>query len=171
MNIKDEILREHSKTQAIRIAKHIGNDKEKFSILMALFFDSEYRITQRAAWIVSHCHQLHPSLITPYLSKMIENLEKDISIAVKRNTVRILQSVTIPNELMGTLADICFKFLADTKETIAVRVFSMTVLSNIVQEYPEMKSELQFAIEEQMPFGSAGFISRSKKVLKQLSKL
>jgi hypothetical protein len=56
----------------------------------------------------------------------------------------------------------------NTKQPIAVRVFSMTVLCNLAGKLPELKNELIPLIEDQMPYGSAGFISRGRKVLKDL---
>ena len=47
----------------------------------------------------------------------------------------------------------------------------MTVLSNIACQFPELKDELIMTIEEHMPFGSAGFVSRGRKVLNRLNKL
>jgi hypothetical protein len=44
----------------------------------------------------------------------------------------------------------------------------MTVLANLAKKLPELKNELVPLIEDQMPFGSAGFISRGRKVLKEL---
>lgn len=171
LNLRAEILREYSKPQALKIANYIGDDNERFSELITLFLEDEYRVTQRAAWIVSHCSDQHPQLLHPYLEKIIANLGGDIAIAVKRNTVRILQFVDIPEKLMGTLANYCFKYLTDAKEPIAVKVFSMTILANIAKKFPEMKDELRMAIEDQMPYGSSGFLSRGRKVLKALDKL
>jgi len=58
--------------------------------------------------------------------------------------------------------------LENKKEPIAIRVFAMTVLANLADTYPEIKGELIAVIEDQMPYGSAGFISRGKKILKKL---
>ena len=91
--------------------------------------------------------------------------------AVKRNTVRLLQGVDLPEELMGRVVDICFKFLLDVKEPVAVRVFSMQVLYNICLKEPELADELRIVIEEFMPHGTAGFKSRGKRILKGLQKL
>ncbi len=171
MNLRTEILREYSKPQAIKIASYIGNDENRFSELMTLFLEKEYRVTQRAGWIVSHCSDKYPQLLHPYLEKIIHNLGSDIPVAVKRNTVRILQFVDIPESLMGELADFCFQYLSDSKEPIAVKVFSMTIIANITVKFPELKEELRMVIEDQMPYGSAGFISRGRKILKGLDKL
>ena len=97
-------------------------------------------------------------------------LKPGIHDAVKRNIVRLLQFISIPRSLQGKVADICFNYLNNPKEAIAVRVFSMTVLANLSTENPELKNELIPLIEDQLPFGSAGFRSRGIKVLRKLRK-
>jgi hypothetical protein len=47
----------------------------------------------------------------------------------------------------------------------------MTVLFNIVKKYPELKDELKMSIEDQLPYGSAGFKSRGRRILKSLEKI
>ena len=64
----------------------------------------------------------------------------------------------------------CFKFLESPTEALAVKVFSMTVLSNFAKQYPEIVPEIKIVIEDQLPHQSAGFKSRAKKVLKDLDK-
>ena len=95
--------------------------------------------------------------------------KKDAHVAVKRNIMRLLQDIEIPKPLYGTLTDKCFALL-DPKETIAVRVFSMTVLANIAKQEPDLKKELRIVIEDQLPYGSAGFLSRARKVLKEINR-
>jgi len=171
MDIKTELLKEHSKQQAKKIAGFIGKDTKRFDVLMRLFLDTNYRITQRAAWVLSHCIDEYPNLILPYIEQIVLNLKEDTPVAVVRNTVRILQLVDIPEDHWGITADACFKFLASTTQPIAVKVFSMTVLANICVKVPELKHELKILIEDQLPYGSAGFKNRGKKTLKLLEKL
>ena len=47
----------------------------------------------------------------------------------------------------------------------------MDVLFNITKKFPELREELRLSIEDQMPFGSAGFLSRGTKILKLLDKM
>lgn len=168
MNIKDELIREHSKENAESIAQYIGTNKTRFAELMEIFLGDDTRLTQRSAWALSKSIDRHPHLLTPYLEAVISNLQNDIPVAVKRNTVRILQDVDIPEDLMGPLANVCFQFMESGEETIAVKVFSMTILFNITKKEPDLKNELRLLIEAQLPYGSAGFKSRGKKILKQL---
>ncbi len=169
MNILKELQKDFNKATCNRIVTYIGDDPKRFSILVDAFLNSEYRINQRAAWPLSYSVKKHPELIKPHLKKVITNLKKPkIHDAVKRNTVRFLQFIEIPKSLHGITLDHCFKLLQNKKEPVAIKVFSMSVLANLTKEYPELKGELSAIIEDQMPYGSAGFKARGKKVLKQL---
>ncbi len=170
MDLKKTLLQEHSKAQTNKLVAYINNDPVKFKKLMELFFNDTYRVTQRAAWPMSICAEQNPALIEPYLKKMIINL-KEANMAVKRNTVRALQFIDIPARLQGIAVNQCFDLLNDPKEAIAVKVFAMTVVANICEKQPDLANELRIYIENQLPIGSAGFISRGKKILSRLEKL
>jgi hypothetical protein len=169
MNIRGEILKEHSKKQSEKIAAYIGSDEKRLAELMNLFVGDTYRVTQRAAMIVSICTERNPKLIEPFLLRMVNNLDGKIHDAVKRNTLRVFQFIELPKKLWGKTADICFRFLMDADEPIAVKVFAMTVAGNICKHEPELKNELQLVIEDQLENASAGFRSRAKRILKNIS--
>jgi hypothetical protein len=170
-SLREEILKEHSKRHTVYLTNKIGADQDAFDELMELFLGDEYRVTQRASWVVSHCYDVHPWLLQKHLKAIIENMQGPTHVTVKRNTLRMLQLMDIPDELLGYTADLCFKFLNSGKESIAVKANAMTVLFNIVKKYPELKDELKITIEEQMPFGSTGFKNRGSKILKALKKI
>lgn len=172
MDIKVALLKEHSKTQAQKIAEWAGENDANFSALLDAFLNGDYRLTQRAAWSLGMIGLKYPQRIAPYLGILINNLTKTgLHDAVKRNTVRLLQDMNVPEEYMGTLVDVCFGYLANPKEAVAVKVFSMSVLHNITKHYPDIKNELKLLIEGQLDTGSAGFKSRGSKILKALDKL
>jgi len=171
MHLREEILKEHSKRQANKIVRWVGDDQEKFDELVGLFLKGEYRVTQRAGWPLSNIVIAYPKLISKHLKKLLLNLDHpNLHNAVLRNTLRLLQFVNIPKSLHGLAAETCFRLLNDKKQPVAIHVFSMSVLGNLCMDYPELKQELQLSIEEQLPYGSAGFRSRARKVLKQINK-
>ncbi|HYV93171.1 MAG TPA: hypothetical protein VE978_15455 [Chitinophagales bacterium] len=170
MNLREEILKEHSKQQTIRLANWVGKEKKRFTELMNLFLHDEYRVVQRSAWIVKHVADEHPDWIKPWLKKMLEYCKQPVHDAVKRNVIRILTEIDLPKNLYGLAATICFDFLSSATEPVAVKVFSMTVLSNIAQHEPELKQELRLLIEDQMQWEKPGFTSRGRKILAQLEK-
>ena len=168
MNLRETILKEHSKKQTTKIVRWISGDQEKFDELVELFLKSEYRVTQRAAWPLSNCVIDHPELVKKHLKKLLLNLKKPgLHNAVTRNTLRLLQDIEIPVSLQGMAAEICFDLFNDQKQPIAIHVFSMSVLGNICNNHPELSNELRLSIEARLPYGSAGFLSRAKKVLKK----
>jgi hypothetical protein len=169
MDLLKLLRAEHSRRQCDRIVAYIGGDKERFAQLVELFFRGEYRITQRAAWPLSYCVRRYPELITPYYRRLLDNLgRKDIHVAVVRNTVRLLQDVSIPNRYHGRVMSVCFEFVEDTATPIAVKAFALSILSNLSAEYPEIKGELKTLIESQWEQATPAFRSRARKILKNI---
>ena len=166
MKLREEILKEHSKAQCGKIVKWVGNSQERFDELFYLFLNDEYRITQRAAWPVSYSIIAHPALIKKNWKKFITNLKKPgLHDSIKRNSIRLLQNLEIPEKYHGEIMGICFKFLESPTEALAIKVFSMTVLGNLAKKYPDIIPELKLLIENQLPDQTAGFKSRAKKIL------
>jgi hypothetical protein len=170
MDIQKELLKGHSKVITDYIVAYVGSDQERFNMLITIFLDGTYRMTQRAAWPLSYCVKNHPFLINRHYGAVLKILTKPgIHDAVKRNIMRLLQFVTVPTRYQGPVIEHCFH-LMDPKEPVAVRVFAMTVLANLATQHPDLKKELKLTIEDQLSFGSAAYLSRSKKILKQLEK-
>jgi len=173
MDVRAQLLVEHSKANTQKITAYIGDAPDRIAELMNCFFSNEYRVTQRAAMAVSDCFDQNPELMRPYLKLLCQNLEnEDLHIAVKRNTVRILQFIDIPEELQAPLFDRCLAFLMDAKMPIAVKAFSMGILYNICKGFPDLKAEVIPVIEQELTHTeSAGVRSRAKNILKKLEAL
>jgi hypothetical protein len=166
MNIREALLEVHSKTQAIKISDFVGDDPERFADLMKCMLGPVYRLSQRAAWPVSYCVERHPELIKPYWGKLAQQLEReDAHVAVRRNVARLLQFVKIPKRYQGRIFDACYNLLADPNETVAVRVFSMTVAANIAKNEPELMDELRMIATKYPQAATAGFRVRLRRVL------
>ncbi|MFZ5972656.1 MAG: hypothetical protein ACOYXA_13800 [Bacteroidota bacterium] len=166
MNLVKIIEAEHSAAQRDRIVRYVGHDADRFRELVNVFLAGPYRVTQRASWPQSVCVQNHPHLMLPHLKTLLLQLQKPRQHnAVKRNIVRLLQFVDIPERLQGLTVQLCFNLLQDGREPVAIRVFAMTVLANLAENLPELKNELIPFIEDQLPYQSAGFVSRGRKLL------
>lgn len=168
MHLEYEILKEHSKEQCGKIVAWVGSSQPRFDELFALFLQGEYRITQRASWPLSYCVEAHPGFIKKNFDKLLDNLQRPgLHDAVKRNTIRLLQYVTIPEKFQGKVMDICFAYVASPTEAVAVKAFSLTVLGNLAKIYPDILPEIKLLIEEQLPHQTAAFKSRAKHFLQQ----
>jgi hypothetical protein len=166
MNLREQILKEHSRENCDAIVAWVGNNQKRFDELFSLFANDEYRVVQRSAWPVSYCVEAHPTFIKRHFSTLLKNIKKpNIPDAVKRNTVRILQCIDIPEEYHGDIMNTCFDFVQSMQEKPAVKMFSLVVLEKLAALYPEIKPELILIIETQMPYESKAFKSRGKKIL------
>jgi hypothetical protein len=168
MNIVEVVLKEHSKAMKDRVIRYVGHNPARFKELVEVFLNGPYRVTQRSGWPLTFCVEHHPALIKPHLKRILNQLKISHDISTKRNIIRLFQFIDFPPALDGQLTKICFNFLTDSDESIAVRVFSMTVLGRIAKRRPEIGRELKIIIEDLMPYGSSGFNSRARKVLKDL---
>jgi hypothetical protein len=169
VDLEKELLKKQTLVQCNRIIKYIGDKELQFAELMKLFFGGEYRLTQHAAWPMSYCIQKYPILAKPYLKKFIDQLsDSNAHPAAKRNIVRLLQFVEIPKRFHGKLMNICFQFISNPEEAIAVKAFSLSILSNLVKIYPEILPEIKTVIEARWEFETPAFRSRARKILKQV---
>jgi len=169
VNLEKELLKKQSLKQCNRIITYIGNDEERFSELVSIFFKGQYRLTQHAAWPMSYCIRHYPHLAKPYLNQFINQLsDQEAHPAAKRNIVRLLQFIEIPKRLHGRLMNICFQFINTPEEAIAVKAFSLRILENLSVIYPEILPELKTIINARLPFESAAFRSRAGKILKKI---
>lgn len=171
MNLREEILLDHSKEHSVKIADWIGQDKKRFRQLMDLFLADEFIVVQRSAWIMSICTDKYPELSFPYLKQMIKHCYKEgIHVAVKRNVTRVLAQINIPKDLQEEAMSLCFGLLTDPKETVAVRCWSMDILTQISADYPEIRNEIKHIIEDALEYQevTAGFISKAERTLKIL---
>ncbi len=169
MQLRETILSEHSSANCNRIAKWAGSSQQHFDELFNLFLNDEYRVVQLAAWPLSYAAIAQPALIQKHFGRLMKNLKKPgLHDAVKRNTVRILQDLDIPEKYHGEVMSICFDYIISPVEKPAVKAFSLTVLQHLSGQYPEIKKELKTIIEDRWDFESAAFKSRAKKILKDL---
>jgi hypothetical protein len=171
MDLEAEILREHSKRQTVRIAQWIGKDKKRYRRLMDLLLHGEPVVTQRAAWILISCFEIHPPLITPWIPELIRKMkDPDVHDALRRNVTGILQFCELPKSQLGIIATLCFEYLNTPGTPVAIQANAMTVLQRISDSEPDLKRELRTSIELMLPNGTGAICSRARRIMKQLDR-
>ncbi len=166
MDIRAQLLRGNTKENIQHVKEWIGAEPDRFATLMHLFMNDEYRVVQRAAWVVSDTLMCYPALAAPHLAALLKSLENPPHPAVLRNVLKVLaEAVVVPERYEGELADKTFRILATPTLPVAIHVHAMQVLANLCQKYPELASELRIILEDQLPHGSTGYRSRAGKIL------
>jgi hypothetical protein len=167
MNIKSELMKPYSWENSLKLVDHMVKRPDQLKILISLLYDDNSRLSHKAANIVKLTAEKNPSLLSPYIGQFANMLESTVPDALKRDALRILQFTPIPVRLQGKIAEACFGFLSSTAP-VAIKAFSLSVLSGIAKQEPSISRELQIIIETQIVFASPAFVSRAKKVLHQL---
>ncbi len=168
MNLRTQLLKEHSRANCDTIVAWISNNQQRFDELFELFLSDEYRLVQHAAWPLSYAVIAHPALIKKHFSRLIKNLSRaGIHDAVKRNTMRLLQDIEIPKKFHGAIMDTCFRYISVPGEAAAVKAFSLTVLEKLSGIYPEIIPEIKLLIEENYDRETPAFKVRARKFLKK----
>lgn len=167
LDLKEEILLSYSKANTVRIAKLIDQDEELFQKLIGIYFDTnDIDLAKKAAWILSHCIRKYPFLIKPYIKKLIRFISRPgLHDALKRNGLKSLELSPIGAKYFGQLSDVCFRIIISGKEPVAIKAYSIGILEKIGDEIPEIRQELKLVLQDIMPYESAGFQSRARKVL------
>ncbi len=173
MNLREQLLLEHSRKNSQLIVRYLLQNRKDIKILINLFLNDTYSVSQRAGMAVSHLFDKDPQSINAYLPQIIDKLmDVQAGVAIRRNAVRILQSIGIPEKEQGKVYDRCLQLVGNPKETIAVKVFAMQVLLKICQKHPALVMEVIPLLEDTVSLSaSAGIKSRGRKILQKLNKL
>lgn len=171
MDLRKQLLAEHSRANCDKIVRWVGGEQDRFDALFDIFCCNEYRLAQRAAWPVSYAVEAHPALIKKQFKRLVENMEKaGVHVAVKRNSIRVLQDITIPKNYHGRVMNACFAFIADPAEAAAVKAFAIRVLENLADQYPDIIPELTTTLEESYANETPAFRSRANAFFKKMAK-
>src|SRR5688500_2686004 len=112
MDLKKRLELGQSKLQTGEIVEYVNGRPNRFKLLLEVFLNGSYHITQRAAWPLSICVERWPYLIDSHLKTLLDFLDKPrIHDAVKRNTVRLFQFIDIPKRYHGKVTALCFEYL------------------------------------------------------------
>lgn len=171
MDIRTALLAEHSLVQAKRIASFAAADEASLKELIDIFLSGNTKETQRAAWALSHFAEAQPERLHDYFPALLLRCsEPDIPDAAKRAVSRMLPLIHMDEPAAESALNLCFAWLEDTKETIAVRCFSMSALEHLTITLPELRMALEQSITHILTYEkcSAGIKSRAAKVLRQL---
>lgn len=169
MDIRAQLLKAHGRVNAEAIADFVGDDKERFAVLMRCMLDDPYRVAQRAAHSVNLVCEGHPHLIKPYMKRLLDVLDTPVHEAVQRNSIRMMQFCELPKPLHGRITEAMFARIADPRRSIAQRAFAITVAMRMVKVYPELSDELRLLLEDALRVDPGPAIrSRATKAQKVL---
>ena len=167
--MRELLTKKASRANSFQVVAMVGEDYELYKELIGLIVNYECPVSEKAAWAMNHCYEDGVGFFEDYLEELIPILgNSTYSDSVKRNIVRILQFIEIPESFQTSVIDSCFELVTNKKTAIAVKAFSLGVLEKMVKLYPELKNELVAVIEDLLPKASSGIKNRGQHILRRL---
>ena len=168
MNIKNELLKDRNKFKINEVAKYVKLNNSKLIDLVSLLKTKDDFLQYRVSWCLSTCYDLKVPNISLHCEVLMNTLLSSSSSSVKRNLLRVLQWIDIPEKHHGNLINSCFSFVDDINEPVAVKAFSLGILEKMCGFYPDLKKELLLVCENHRNTKSAGIKSRINRIYKFL---
>lgn len=120
---------------------------------------------QRSSAMIANASDVNLPLFHKFIPQLIEILKNNTHRSAPRIAFRILEKLSsIPEEHLGELVDLSFRYLNSSGTSIAEKVFAMTVIANQIDTYPDIRHELEASLSAQIRTGSAGFRNRATKI-------
>jgi 8-oxo-dGTP diphosphatase len=173
-DLQDLINNMMSRQEAEWVADLAIEDHNVFKKLLDYSIKGDSKLAFRSSWTLSKVCDKYPELIDPYLTDIISRINDFDNESVQRSFLRIisLKDISkIDQEYHGIMADYCFAKLRSGVSAIAIKAYSMEILFNLTELYPELANELVPAIQILTEDGSAGVVARGRMILKKLNDL
>ncbi len=143
MEIKERIL-------AIRQDRNFGDQQRHFEqnpaqvneLIHFISAEHPYPLPEYASWILVHLARKKRSLVQSYESRIIDNLFNTSNQSVLRNLVNTLSALKLTDYRESELVDLLISYLQNHENKVALQVYSMYVLLQFVEKYPELEHEI-----------------------------
>lgn len=169
MDLRGLLQRRLPKDETQKLAEKIGDDPALFAEAWKLAIAEDDKVSPRAAWLIDHLLEVHPTLLKPHLESAVAELaHPSHHNGVHRILAKVLSPQDIPGHLQGKLFGVCRDHLLNPDTAVAIKVHCMEIAAKLVQPYPELREELITIIEMQMAGGTPAIRSRGRKVLRKL---
>lgn len=171
-SVAEILARGHSRATAQTIADGIINGILSLDELIEIFYSQDMRSCQHSSWALELIARQSPSLLEPYMSRMIAELDNSKAIqGVYRNTMRVWQFMPISQDYEGEVLDKAFEYFSAPQMAVAIRVFAMTICTNLAERFPELAPEIITVIEDNWDHTTPAWRSRGKMELRRLRKI
>lgn len=164
-----KILVDSSKGLILLVSQKIGDNEKQFYEIIQFCLTENKQYSKRAARVIYHCCKNHPKLFYKNADQLIDNLLiiKDKSIIRELLHICINEIPNITNEdHLGKIANFCFSAVEDFKNPPAVRYYSLKLIHELTNKFPEIKNEFIQLLKHIDKNESTGIKKLSKKFLK-----
>ena len=118
----------------------------------------------RAMWALSIVAERDGQSLAPFLPQLVAALPQLSQSGLRRLACKILMLCPLPEEYDGQIVDFCFRMLEQPDEPIGVKANCMSLITQRLGRYPELKPELKAIVDDILTnTESRGLMSRARK--------
>lgn len=129
---------------------------------------SDHKLAWRSAYLIDKIHDNNPQLISPFIDKIIKEVETTQNHGARRHFLRILSQYDLHKKVSGNFINVCFQWIQSEKIKVAVKAHAMRILYQLTEYYPELKQELKEVLINLPKNSSSGVKNRAQKLLQKL---
>lgn len=146
------------------------SEPDKLHRVLQICLDSSKQVAGRASWLFTLIVKADMRLINSNIySEVIECIRNTPYATVRRNLLHILQFLPIHEEYLPELTNLVLAYLSDSKQEIAVRAYSITILQHCTKLIPELAEEVMFLLEREMPYAPLSVKVRARRYMISVS--
>jgi hypothetical protein len=173
MNIRQQLLKRHSRANADLVEAHVRLYPEAIVELMACFLSDNVDVVQRASQVIGNLGRHQPETLRDWWDELANAASNPVHDAVRRNVARYFSELKLelPNSLESKLAQMFTDWCEDKNTPVAVAVFGMQFVADRSKDFPRLAGRIATEIRDNLDSGQAsvGYKNRGQKILRQLS--
>lgn len=124
------------------------DDGTLFDTMYCLIFNSNRRVSENAAWILSHCQAKQMLAFVEHQEKLIDESMNTHSMTKRRLLMTILLKLPCEKEAVRTdFLDFCLHGITDTSQPVSVRALCVYHAFKQCQFFPELMDELEMVLQ------------------------
>lgn len=148
VNLQERILAIRNERNFAAQQQHFEQNQAEISELISFISDEHpYPFPEYASWILTHLARKNKALIEPFQHQLTDFLFETENQSVLRNLVNTLSGLKLTDYRESELVDLLISYIQNHENKVALQVYSMQVLLQFVQKYPELKQEIIEVIE------------------------
>lgn len=156
----------HKKEMLLYVNHHTNSFKE--AVKLSLIHKPPY--SWRAAWLLWGCMKKNDPRIQKHVKSFIRVLP-NIKDNQKREVLKILEKMNIPEKLEGLLYKQCTTIWVEVNHQPSVRFYALKFLIKTAQKYPELSAEVALLTQNQYTETlTAGIYKSVRKMLLKMEK-
>lgn len=163
MTIQEQLKQGRSKPLIEKIVKHVCANPTDFKHLLTALDANDSLAGKNAAWVISHLGKVMADQLISNLTDLTKWLvQEEKHKGTRRGVLRALSHLSIPNDQLGHIVDLCFGILENSQSELAHKAFAIDIVLKAAKKYPELLEELRALKPLLSQHASAGMRSKLK---------